>query len=51
MAGLLGAIEDHRLEHSGLVVKFATERLTTLAGTPCELFRPLQPGHEACRPI
>jgi carboxyl-terminal processing protease len=51
MAGLLGAIEDHRLEHSGLVVKFATERLTTLAGTPRELFRPLPPGHEACRPI
>ena len=48
MAGLLGAIEDSRLEHSGLVVKFATERLTTLAGTPRELFQPRPPGGGAC---
>jgi hypothetical protein len=51
MAGLLGAIEDNRLEHSGLVVKFATERLTTLAGTARELFRPLPSQDEACRPF
>jgi carboxyl-terminal processing protease len=49
MAGLLGAIEDHRLEHSGLVVKFATERLTTMAGTPRELYQPRPPGDAACR--
>jgi hypothetical protein len=40
MAGLLGAIEDHRLTHSGLVVKLPTERLSTVAGTPREAFRP-----------
>jgi carboxyl-terminal processing protease len=51
MAGLLGAIEDNRLEHSGLVVKFATERLSTMAGTPRELFRPRPPGDEACRSL
>ena len=48
MAQLLGAIEDSRLEHSGLVVKFATERLTTLAGTPRELFQPRPPGAATC---
>ena len=48
MAGLLGAIEDNRLAHSGLVVKFPTERLTTLDGTPRELFRPRPPEDAAC---
>jgi hypothetical protein len=49
MAGLLGAIEDIRLEHSGLVVKFATERLMTMAGTPREQFRPRPMADAACR--
>ena len=38
MAGLLGAIYDHRLEHSGLVLKLPTERLTATDGTPRENF-------------
>jgi carboxyl-terminal processing protease len=40
MAGLLGAIYDHRLEHSGLVLKIPTERLFHVDGTPRELFVP-----------
>jgi len=40
MAGLLGAIYDHRLEHSGLVLKLPTERLTAVDGTPREDFVP-----------
>jgi hypothetical protein len=40
MAGLLGAIYDHRLEHSGLVLKLPTERLTHVDGTPRERFVP-----------
>lgn len=40
MAGLLGAIYDHRLENSGLVIKFPTERLTAVDGTPRENFVP-----------
>lgn len=40
MAGLLGAIYDHRLEHSGMVIKLPTERLYTVEGTPREAFRP-----------
>lgn len=40
MAGLLGAIEDHRLEHSGLVLKLPTERLMHVDGTPREQFVP-----------
>ena len=40
MAGLLGAIYDHRLDHSGLVVKLPTERLMTVTGQPRESFRP-----------
>jgi carboxyl-terminal processing protease len=36
MAGLLGAIYDHRLEHSGLVLKLPTERLLHVDGTPRE---------------
>ena len=49
MAGLLGAIEDNRLDRSGQVVKFPTERLTTIAGTPREKFQPRPTGDPACR--
>ncbi|HEX8366285.1 MAG TPA: PDZ domain-containing protein [Allosphingosinicella sp.] len=40
MAGLLGAIYDYRLEHSGLVLKLPTERLSHVDGTPREAFVP-----------
>jgi carboxyl-terminal processing protease len=40
MAGLLGAIYDHRLEHSGLIIKLPTERLMHVDGTPREQFVP-----------
>ena len=40
MAGLLGAIYDHRLANSGLVIKLPTERLSAVDGTPREAFRP-----------
>jgi carboxyl-terminal processing protease len=40
MAGLLGAIYDHRLEKSGQVIKFPTERLSAVNGTPRERFVP-----------
>jgi hypothetical protein len=50
MAGLLGAIEDNRLEHSGLVIKFPTERLWSMAGVPREDYRPRLLGDPACRP-
>lgn len=40
MAGLLGAIYDHRLERSGQVLKLPTERLYTVAGVPREQFVP-----------
>lgn len=40
MAGLLGAIYDHRLTHSGMVIKLPTERLYAVDGTPREVFRP-----------
>lgn len=40
MAGLLGAIYDHRLANSGLVIKLPTERLYAIDGTPREDFRP-----------
>lgn len=40
MAGLLGAIYDHRLPNSGLVLKLPTERLYAVDGTPREAFRP-----------
>ncbi|HEX8654297.1 MAG TPA: PDZ domain-containing protein [Allosphingosinicella sp.] len=43
MAGLLGAIYDYRLEHSGLVLKLPTERLSHVDGTPREAFVPLRP--------
>ena len=38
MAGLLGAVYDHRLEHSGLVLKLPTERLMATDLTPRESF-------------
>jgi hypothetical protein len=40
MAGLLGAIYDHRLTNSGLVIKLPTERTYSVDGTPREDFRP-----------
>jgi carboxyl-terminal processing protease len=40
MAGLLGAVYDHRLAHSGLVIKLPTERLMHVDGTPRERFVP-----------
>jgi len=40
MAGLLGAIHDHRLEHSGLIIKLPTERLMHVNGTSREAFVP-----------
>jgi hypothetical protein len=40
MAGLLGAVYDHRLEHSGLVLKLPSERLMAVDGTPREDFAP-----------
>lgn len=38
MAGLLGAVYDHRLANSGLVLKLPTERLYAVDGTPREAF-------------
>ncbi|MGZ9098989.1 MAG: S41 family peptidase [Brevundimonas sp.] len=40
MAGLLGAVYDHRLPNSGLVIKLPTERLYAVDGTPREAFVP-----------
>ena len=40
MAGLLGAVYDLRLEHSGLVIKLPVERLYAVDGTPREAFVP-----------
>ncbi len=40
MAGLPGAVYDHRLENSGMVIKLPTERLYAVDGTPRETFRP-----------
>jgi carboxyl-terminal processing protease len=40
MAGLLGAIYDFRLPHSGLVLKLPAERLYAVDGTPREAFVP-----------
>ncbi|MFC7379631.1 S41 family peptidase [Brevundimonas sp. GCM10030266] len=42
MAGLLGAVYDLRLEHSGLVLKLPVERLYAVDGTPRELFEPVR---------
>lgn len=46
MAGLLGAIYDYRLEHSGLVIKLPTERLMHVKGTPREQFVPAAAGRQ-----
>ncbi|WP_122468501.1 S41 family peptidase [Brevundimonas lutea] len=43
MAGLLGAIEDHRLTNSGLMLKLPTERLYAVDGVAREAFRPETP--------
>lgn len=40
MAGLLGAVHDHRLANSGLVIKLPTERLYAVDGRPREAFAP-----------
>ena len=44
MAGLLGAIYDHKLPKSGQVIKFPTERLFAVDGTPREKFIPERPA-------
>ena len=43
MAGLLGAIYDHKLERSGQTIKLPTERLYAVDGTPRERFVPKTP--------
>jgi carboxyl-terminal processing protease len=43
MAGLLGAVYDYPLEKSGQVIKFPSERLSAVDGTPREKFIP-RPG-------
>ena len=43
MAGLRGAVYDHRLSRTGLVLKLPTERLYTVGGEPREDFIPRQP--------
>jgi len=40
MAGLLGAIYDYPLKHSGIVLKIPTDRLSAIDGTPREDFVP-----------
>jgi hypothetical protein len=40
MAGLRGAVYDQRLDHSGLILKLPSERLTTVDGVPREDFVP-----------
>lgn len=44
MAGLLGAVYDYPLEKSGKVIKFPTERLSAVDGTPRERFVPDHPA-------
>jgi carboxyl-terminal processing protease len=51
MAGLMGAVDDNRLEHSGQVVKLPTERLTTVSGIPREIFRPRPLSDPVCKAI
>jgi carboxyl-terminal processing protease len=43
MAGLLGAVYDHKLERSGQTIKLPTERLYAVDGTPRERFVPKTP--------
>ena len=40
MAGLNGAVFDHALPATGIVVRLPGERLSHLDGTPREAFRP-----------
>ncbi|HRI63004.1 MAG TPA: S41 family peptidase [Polyangium sp.] len=40
MAGLLGALDESKLPVSGIVVRFPTERLFHVEGTPREAFKP-----------
>lgn len=49
MAGLLGAIYDYNLTHSGLLLKLPTERLMTVEGKPREQFIPRGPIHVPSR--
>lgn len=49
MAGLLGAIYDHPLGSSGLIVKLPTERLCAVDGTARERFVPATSGSETQR--
>ena len=49
MAGLRGAVYDHRLSRTGLVLKLPTERLYAVGGTPREDFIPQQPHPRAPR--
>jgi C-terminal processing protease CtpA/Prc len=49
MAGLRGAVYDHPLSRTGLVLKLPTERLYSVDGTPREDFIPLQPHARARR--
>jgi carboxyl-terminal processing protease len=51
MAGLVGAVDDNRLEHSRQVVKLPTERLTSVSGIPREQFRPRPLDDPACAVI
>jgi len=51
MAGLVGAVDDNRLEHSSQVVKLPTERLTTVGGLPREQFQPHPLSDPACAGI
>ena len=44
MAGLLGAIYDYRFDKSGQLIKFPSERLSAVDGTPRERFVPARPG-------
>lgn len=44
MAGLLGAIYDHPLPASAIIIKVPTERLYAVDGTPRERFVPGQPA-------
>jgi carboxyl-terminal processing protease len=48
MAGLVGAVDDNRLEHSGQIVKLPTERLATVSGIPREKFVPRPLSDPAC---
>ncbi len=50
MAGLLGAVYDRRLEHSGLIVKLPAERLLSPAGLPREDFVPRRRAPRAASP-